>query len=466
MTTTMTATARRYFRAARAAGCPRDQVEAFVAAGYVATPKALEFHALARQADLSAGPVQIAIGGARGGGKSHATFAQVVHDDCQRVPEAKWLFLRSVGKAARESFEDLIEKVCPQYRSYYRPGLSVLELPNGSRVLLGGFRTEADIEKYIGIEYDGIVIEENNLLTAERHNRLRGSLRSTKSNWRPRLYSTFNPGGIGHGWIKRTFIEPWRAGAEQDTRLVFATWRDNPLLQQAYIDYLDSLTGWLRRAWRDGDWDVAAGQYFTTWDYSAHVSEFEPQFHWDFWMGFDYGYQHPTVAHLLARDGDGHVYVVAEHAERQWLPSRHAAALKELCRRYGLHWPVRAVAGHDVFARRGNRHDDATIAEQYAECGLRLEPAQIDRVNGAAEILKRLGDPAHGIAPGVTIHPRCALLIETLPRLEHDPRRPEDVLKVDADSDGLGGDDAYDSFRYGIMEAGRAYSPPKVERYA
>jgi hypothetical protein len=55
----------------------------------------------------------------------------------------------------------------------------------------------------------------------------------------------------------------------------------------------------------------------------------------------------------------------------------------------------------------------------------------------------------------VRIVNRCARLIETLPMLEHDPRRPEDVLKVDVDEDGNGGDDAYDSFRYGLMEAPR-----------
>ena len=44
-------------------------------------------------------------------------------------------------------------------------------------------------------------------------------------------------------------------------------------------------------------------------------------------------------------------------------------------------------------------------------------------------------------------------LLEGLPSLQHDPNRPEDVLKVDEDEDGNGGDDAasitrrMDSFR-------------------
>ena len=62
------------------------------------------------------------------------------------------------------------------------------------------------------------------------------------------------------------------------------------------------------------------------------------------------------------------------------------------------------------------------------------------------EILHRLGDhaPQCGlpIAPRLFIHERCARLVECLPSLQHDPNRPEDVLKVDADEDSVGGDDA------------------------
>ena len=62
-------------------------------------------------------------------------------------------------------------------------------------------------------------------------------------------------------------------------------------------------------------------------------------------------------------------------------------------------------------------------------------------------MLKRFGDPAGGIKPTLFIHSRCARLIECLPVLQHDPHRPEDVLKVDTDEDGNGGDDAADALR-------------------
>jgi len=49
-----------------------------------------------------------------------------------------------------------------------------------------------------------------------------------------------------------------------------------------------------------------------------------------------------------------------------------------------------------------------------------------------------------------------------LPALQHDPHRPEDVLKVDADEDGVGGDDAADCLRYLIATKGRTVSARKL----
>jgi hypothetical protein len=71
-------------------------------------------------------------------------------------------------------------------------------------------------------------------------------------------------------------------------------------------------------------------------------------------------------------------------------------------------------------------------------------------MNGWPEILWRLGDGETAIAPTLFIHRRCTRLLETLPALQHDPNRPEDVLKADADEDGAGGDDAADALRYPV----------------
>jgi hypothetical protein len=175
----------------------------------------------------------------------------------------------------------------------------------------------------------------------------------------------------------------------------------------------------------------------------------------------DHGFTHWNVIYLLAQDGDGQVYVVDELAERGWLITRHAEALRALLDRWHIE-PARLatfVAGRDCFAARPSAA--GTIADQWAAEGFTLEAANDDRINGAAEVLRRLGDPDAGIAPTLHISRRCARVLECLPILEHDPHRPEDVLKIDTDDDGQGGDDPYDALRYGIMAA--ANNAPGVD---
>jgi hypothetical protein len=117
------------------------------------------------------------------------------------------------------------------------------------------------------------------------------------------------------------------------------------------------------------------------------------------------------------------------------------------------------VAGADVFSKQS---DGSTVASQYAKLGITLRCANTERVNGWAEILHRLGDPNNGVPPRLFIHERCRRLVECLPSLQHDPNRPEDVLKVDADEDGNGGDDAADCMRYLVATKSRAVTQRKL----
>ena len=160
-------------------------------------------------------------------------------------------------------------------------------------------------------------------------------------------------------------------------------------------------------------------------------------------------------------DGDGNLFVVDEHAERKWLPDRHAAAIRAMLARHGqaVDRLRRFVAGADVFSKQS---DGSTVASQYARLGITLRPANMERVGGWAEILQRLGDVEAGVTPRLFIHARCARLIECLPSLQHDPNRPEDVLKTDADEEGIGGDDAGDALRYLCATKARSISQRKL----
>jgi phage terminase large subunit len=346
---------------------------------------------------------------------------------------------------------------------------STLLFPNGSRIIAGHFQCEQDIDKYLGLEYDIIGIEEATTLTSRKYHDITTSNRTSRPGWRPRIYSTTNPGGVGHAWYRSTYVTPFQQRLETETRFIPATVDDNPFTNVDYRRVLDRLTGWQRRAWLHGDWDIAAGQFFTTFRRDIHVVDhFNVNGDVRWFASLDYGFNHYTDVLLGCTDTDGRTCVMAEHAARGWVPGRHAEAIKTMLQRFHVRLQPRGaysialsrfVAGADVFARKS---DGLTIADQYREHGIYLRPAVTDRVNGWAAILKGFGDPAAGIPPTLFIHRDCQRLIDCLPSLQHDPNRPEDVLKVNPDDDGIGGDDSADALRYLYAERTRSVQVMKL----
>jgi phage terminase large subunit len=441
----------RMVQTAMLAGMPQSQLERFLSFGYIPQPRQMSFHAACREADNRA--LSIGFGGARGGAKTHATFAQVCLDDCQRRDGLKFLFLRKLAKAAKEAVGDLRRRVLFACPHEYKSQAGSIHFPNESQIILGHFNLENDIDKYLGLEYDGIAIEEATQLTKTKRDDILTCLRTSRTDWRPRDYNTTNPGGVGHQWFKATFIDPFRREEETNTRFIPSTVYDNKMVDGDYRSKLETLTGWKRKAWLEGDWDVAAGQYFSNWDYNLIVKEFpDPTPYHLSWASLDYGFIHPTTAYLFY-EFDGKIRVVDEFRAMKQLPDQNAEEIIAMIQRRGLGlFNLHAFcAGRDVFGQRGSS-DGRTIADQYEDAGITLTPANDDRISGAAEILKGFGDKEHGIAPTIEIHPRCTSLINCIPALQHNPNKPEDVLKVNANEDGLGGDDEYDGFRYGVME--------------
>lgn len=429
----------------------------------------IRVHAAARSCDLPDGPTQIGVGGARGPGKSHSVFAQAAIDDCQRVSNLKVLYLRKIQKNAKEQFEDLRRLVLSHVKHEFTNG--VLHFTQtGSRMFLGHFRHEGDIDQYLGIEYDLIVIEELTTLSKTKYQALLDSNRSSKTTFRPRIYATFNPGGIGHAWVKALFITPWREKKETETRFVFGTVEDNVFNNPGYRKNLEKNTGWRLRAYRYGDWDIAAGQYFSNWHRDSVVrKELAIIPGAEVWCSLDKGLRHPTVVYLYC-ETEGKILVVDEHWRQGALVRENAEDIHNMLARHGvkIHNLRQFVASPDAFANLGNE-TGKTIADEYAENGIKLTRANSDRINGAARVMKLLGSPLSNppVEPEVEISERCVRLIECLPAMQHDPKRPDDVLKVHVDDEGNGGDDPYESFRYGVMavEPRDRYSEEDSESY-
>lgn len=444
-----------FVTSAKNAGVPRDQLECFLKSGYVPLPWQLGFHATARSCDITGGPVWLGVGGARGPGKSHAVFAQCAIDDCQRVPNLKFLFLRQTSGAAKESFEDLIQKVIKNKIEYEYVNNNI-RFANGSKILLGGFHDERDIDKYVGIEYDGIAIEELNQLQRVRVDKLLGSMRTSKPNWRPRLYTSFNPGGKGHNDVKEMFIMPYRKNEETKTRFIPSTYKDNPYLNDEYTEYLEGLEGNLGKAWREGDWDIFEGQFFNEWREARHVVEPYPggvPKGWKLVRAIDHGRTKPTCCLWGAIDFDGRLHIYREYYMAGVDADINAQKIKELSKDEVYAFTILDSA---CFSKTGT---EETIAEIYERNGVLCLPATKNRKSGWVLVHEYLrgdefltADRTLAMQPRVVFYRICYNSIRTIPTLLHDESDPEDL-------DTNGEDHAADALSYILQWLHESKSP-------
>ena len=433
-------------------GMPREQTKAFVTAGYVVLEQMMDFHAAAREADAKDGPDEIALGGTRGPGKSFAIMEQVGNDDCQRVPGLKWLFLRKIMKSAAESLDDLTRKVF-EYTPHKFTQAGV-EFPNGSRILIGGYKDPADIDKYLGLEYDGIAIEEATQLTDDKRQRIRGSMRSSKQGWRTRMYLSSNADGIGLAWFKRTFVLPARAHQERNTRFFDVSYEGNPFLDANYVQWLGRLRGPLGRAWREADWDAFSGMGFPEWDYDRHVilhpDEFEIPAHWVKWTATDWGFASPFSTHWYARDPDaGRIYVYREAYGANLTDVEQARMIVDLCppaEEVKLHY-----ADPSRWERKNREGEVFTTVDEYRRGGLILTKADNNRLSGIRKVHSALATFPDG-KPGLQVFESCPHMIEQLSTLALDENKPEDV-------DTQQEDHAYDDLRYALTNERRLLPP-------
>jgi len=447
-----------YVMDAHAAGISREQLTRFCRAGYVSIKPFLSFHATARQLDNRIGVDEILLDGTRGSAKSHAIIAQVGLDDSQKYPGLKTLFLRKTQKAASESFDDLVGRVLKNVKHVHNT--EKVRFPNKSRITIGGFDDDRDIEKYIGIEYDCIVIEEATQIKGDNHQRLKGSLRSSRPGWVPRMYLSTNPGGIGHVYIKERFI----SNPQKNTRRFFSTYKDNPFINPEYKTYLETLTGDLAKAWRDGDWDIFAGQFFSRFRNHIHVINplsFIPPT-WERFAGIDYGTANPFCCLFGVVDYDSNVYIYRElyrdgltaKDQAQWISE---ARKEERISRY--------LADPSMWAKTqaGAAHMMKSIANIYHENGVPIMKANNDRIHGANVVRQYLDWEGEENdvkkKPKLFICNTCSNLIRTLPSLIHDEKKPEDV-----DTDGE--DHAYDALRYMLVHTFESHPPRGMREYS
>ena len=365
-----------------------------------------------------------AYGGARGGGKSWALRRKLV-GLCLHYPGIRCLLVR------RSYAELKANHVIPLLREYeeilsWREGDKMLSFANGSTITLGYCASTRDCLRYQGQEYDIIAIDEATQLSEHQFSIFKACLRGV-GNCPKRMYLTCNPGGVGHGWVKRLFIDrSYRSGERaEDYQFIPALVFDNPALLSADPDYvaqLESLPPMLKDAWLYGRWDVFEGQFFPEFDVTRHVGTVSaPLSSLRCFAAFDYGLD-MLAALVLGVDGCGNLYVLRECCLPDLTLRQAAEEVADLCEGMRVEY---AVASPDLWNRRQDTGRSGLEIMQ-AVPGMPPMCAADDRRIAGWRILREYLHGAEGQAK-LLISPSCRVLIDSLPALLCDPNRPEDA---------------------------------------
>ena len=399
----------------------------------------------------------ICYGGARGGGKSWALRTKAV-GGALRWPGIRILILRRTYPDLENTLiEPMLAQLPPGLAEYNR-AMHRLLFFNGSSIRFGhlpGYGAAVGGE-YQGQEYDWIFLDEATQFLESEFRAMAACLRGVLPIPR-RFYLTCNPGGIGHAWVKRLFLDRRFDPGEDPADYVFfkATVEDNRDLMRASPDYaaaLELLPPDVRRAHRYGDWDALSGAFFPEFRPALHVcTAFALPAHWPRYRAFDYGLD-MFACLWIAVDEQGGCWVYRELARPGLIVSAAADAM--LAAETPGEQISLTLAPPDLWSRQ--KDSGKTMAELFRQHGVGLVKASSSRIHGWMQV-KELLRTDRGGQPRLRIFAGCSGLITQLPLLQHDPNDPSDCATVPHEITHLP-----DALRYFCVSRTLAAEPPET----
>lgn len=433
---------------------------------------------------------EVFYGGARGGGKTESSIGDWLEHSGRYGEDAIGIFVRRKLTQLKEVIART-QQLFPKLGARYNVQDKMWTMRNGARLKFVYLEKDADAEEYQGHSYTRVYVEEvTNFPTPDPINKLRATLRSG-AGVPVGMRLTGNPGGAGHNWVKRRYIDPAPAGYQivtQDEALEFfdpesntfvkktvslsrvyipSRLKDNALLMRNDPTYIIRLrqsgSAALVKAWLEGDWGIIDGAFFDNWDSDLilrpndildHIPPHTLRF-----RSMDWGSARPfSVGWWAVSDGTWGLPKGSLLRYREWYGSNGEAnkglkmdavqVAKGILKREGKEHMTYGVADPSMWIRNGG----PAIAETMLVEGVMFKKADNKREPGWQEMRRLIGgiplDPADPLGPRTDpmlfVCECCEDSIRTIPTLQHDEDHMED-LDTEAE------DHAADDWRYAVM---------------
>lgn len=427
---------------------------------------------------------EVLYGGAAGGGKSDALLAEALRQ--VHIQHYKAVLFRKTLPECRE----LVERSLSLYHqafpgAVYHAARHLWQFPSGATILFASMQHAKDRLKYQGQQFDFIGFDELTHFTWQEYSYMMSRNRPSGPNTRCYMRSTCNPGGIGHAWVKKRFIEncpPMTPYVEQITVqgktyrrsriFIPSTVYDNHILLENdpnYIANLAMLPENERRALLEGDWNSFSGQVFSEFRdnpegyesrrFTHVIPPFDIPPQWRRYRSFDFGYSRPFAVQWWAVDYDGRAYLYRQlygctespNTGLKYEPVKIARKIREIEDMHEQGHKIYGVADPSIWDT--SRGDDGTIIRLFEQEGVYFERGNNARIAGKMQLHYRLRFDEKGY-PMLYVFRTCKPFLRTITALVYDESNPEDIDTRQEDHD-------YDACRYFLMTNPLTPLPPK-----
>lgn len=437
---------------------------------------------------LEAPEREVLYGGAAGGGKSYAILADALRDLSH--PQFRGLIVRRTTEELRELVQKSQELYPKAIGAVWSERKMQWTSPAGGTLWMSFLERDQDVSRYQGQAFNYIAFDElTQWATPYAWNYMRSRLRTTAPDLKLYMRATTNPGGPGHSWVKKMFIDPaawgeafWATDIETGQtlswpkdhsragqplfkrRFIPAKLSDNPYLYDSgdYEANLLSLSENERKKLLEGDWDVMEGAAFPEWNRAIHVVDpYEIPYNWRRFRACDYGYSSQSAVVWFAVTPEEQLVIYRELYVSKVLAADLADMILELEAEDG---PITyGVLDSSCWHQKGNT--GPSIAETMMGRGCRWRPSDRSkgaRVAGKNEFHRRLQVDEWTEEPRLVVFSNCVHTIAQIPVIPLDTNNSEDVNTKSEDH-------LYDAIRYGVMTRPRSsnwdVNPDTAKKY-